>query len=164
MLLRNLLICCYLVSIYWLSLHLPSLKMVFYPTLGAFCFLAVSRGRKLRDTGIVMVGAIVSVTLGSLLYSISSGALSFFATALVTITLIQAFKWNAAPILAVSFIPYFAHPDSIWTLPLSVVVSLSGLFLLMWAVGSLEKWLWMRKLSVSVKLLRRKVVRQLSAS
>lgn len=142
MLLRSLVVCCYLMGAYWASYHFPSLKMVFYPTLGAFSFLFMHRVHNIKEIRLIILGALIAVTMGSVLYSISHGAISFFLTALVTITLIQFFKWNAAPILAVSFIPFFAHPVSMWALPIAVFVSLCGLMLSMWLIGKVERSGW----------------------
>ena len=132
---------------YWASYHFPSLKMVFYPTLGAFSFLFMHRVDNIREIRKIIIGAIIAVTMGSLFYAISHGAISFFMTALVTITLIQFFKWNAAPILAVSFIPYFAHPVSMWALPIAVFVSLTGLLISIWLIGKVEQLSWYVSLS-----------------
>lgn len=154
MFLRSLVICCYLMGAYWASYHFPSLKMVFYPTLGAFSFLFMHRVDNIREIRRIIIGAIIAVTMGSVFYTISTGAVSFFLTALVTITLIQFFKWNAAPILAVSFIPYFAHPVSMWALPIAVFVSLTGLLLSIWLIGRVEKLNWYVSLSGKLTQLR----------
>lgn len=130
--------------------------MVFYPTLGAFSFLFMHRGGHIKDIGRIIVGAII-VTIGSLCYTISTGVVSFFATAIITLLLIQLFKWNAAPILAVSLIPYFAHPDSIWMLPLAVLISLLGLLLPLWLAGKLEQQAWLTRWALAVHQLRSKV-------
>ncbi|CAN7732450.1 hypothetical protein [Paenibacillus sp. LjRoot56] len=147
MFLRSLIICCYLMGAYWASYHFPSMKMVFYPTLGAFSFLFMHRVDNIREIRRIIIGAIIAVTMGSIFYTISTGAVSFFLTALVTITLIQFFKWNAAPILAVSFIPYFAHPVSMWALPIAVLVSLTGLLVSIWLIGKVEQLNWYVSLS-----------------
>jgi membrane protein YdbS with pleckstrin-like domain len=142
MFLRSLVICCYLMGAYWASYHFPSLKMVFYPTLGAFSFLFMHRVDNIKEIRRIIIGAIIAVTMGSLFYTVSHSAISFFLTALVTITLIQFFKWNAAPILAVSFIPYFAHPVSMWALPIAVFASLTGLLISIWLIGKVEQMKW----------------------
>jgi hypothetical protein len=139
MLLRSLVVCCYLMGAYWASYHFPSLRMVFYPTLGAFSFLFMHRVDQIKDVGRITIGAIIAVTLGSVMYSISHGTLSFFLTSMITISLIQVFKWNAAPILSVSFIPFFAHTTSIWALPIAVLVSLLGLIMFVWLIGKVEQ-------------------------
>ncbi|MCY9661887.1 hypothetical protein P5G65_29530 [Paenibacillus chondroitinus] len=139
MLLRSLVICCYLMGAYWASYHFPSLRMVFYPTLGAFSFLFMHRVDQIKDVGRITLGAIIAVTLGSVMYSISQGTLSFFLTAIITISLIQVLKWNAAPILSVSFIPFFAHTTSIWALPAAVLVSLLGLIIFVWLIAKVEQ-------------------------
>jgi hypothetical protein len=157
MFLRSLITCSYLMAVYWASTHFPSMKMVFYPTLGAFSFLFLHRGGHIKDTGRIIVGAIIAVTIGSIFYNISTGVVSFFATAIITISLIQLFKWNAAPILAVSLIPYFAHPVSIWMLPLAVLISLIGLLLPLWLAGKLEQLAWLTKCARTMQLLRGKI-------
>lgn len=136
--LRSLVICSYLMVAYWASSHFSSLEMVFYPTLGAFSFLFLQRMDKFNDIKRIIIGAVIAVTIGNLFYLIDNGAISFFATAIVTISLIHHFKWNAAPILAVSLIPYFAHPASMWTLPVAVIVSLLGLLLPLWLIARFE--------------------------
>ncbi|TXK76091.1 hypothetical protein [Paenibacillus sp. N3.4] len=158
MFLRSFVICCYLMGAYWASYHFPSMKMVFYPTLGAFSFLFMHRVDQIKDVWRITIGAIIAVLLGSLLYSISHGALSFFVTALITISLIQFFKWNAAPILAVSFVPYFAHPTSFWALPAAVLISLLGLMLSVWLIGKVEQVAWVSKWSLSLELIRDKMM------
>ncbi|MEW9701099.1 hypothetical protein [Paenibacillus sp. SI8] len=156
MLLRSLIVCCYLMAAYWASYHFPSMKMVFYPTLGAFSFLFMHRVDQIKDLGRIIIGASISVTIGSLLYALSTGVLSFFLTAIVTISLIQFFKWNAAPIMAVSFIPFFAHPVSVWALPTAVFVSLVGLLLSVWLTGKLEQLPLLTKWSTAMLPLRGK--------
>jgi hypothetical protein len=157
MFLRSLIICCYLMGAYWASYHFPSMKMVFYPTLGAFSFLFMHRVDNIREIRRIIIGAIIAVTMGSIFYTISTGAVSFFLTALVTITLIQFFKWNAAPILAVSFIPYFAHPVSMWALPIAVLVSLTGLLVSIWLIGKVEQLNWYVNLSGKITQARQSI-------
>jgi hypothetical protein len=151
MFLRSLVMCCYLMGAYWASYHFPSMKMVFYPTLGAFSFLFMHRVDQIKDIGRITMGAIIAVTIGSSMYAISHGAMSFFITAILTISLIQWFKWNAAPILAVSFIPFFAHPVAFWALPAAVLVSLLGL------IGKVEQLNWVARLSLALSPLRTKL-------
>lgn len=157
MFLRSLVMCCYLMGAYWASYHFPSMKMVFYPTLGAFCFLFMHRVDQIKDIGRITMGAIIAVTLGSTMYAISHGAISFFITAILTISLIQWFKWNAAPILSVSIIPYFAHSVSFWALPVAVFVSLLGLVGSIWLIGKVEQWNWFARLSLALTPLRTKL-------
>lgn len=107
---------------------------------------------QMKDVRRIITGAVAAVTIGSLFYTISTGAISFFITAVVTITFIQIFKWNAAPIMAVSLIPYFAHPVSIWALPAAVFVSLIGLLLSIWLIGKLEKLSVTAKWSMAIEL------------
>jgi len=137
--LRSLIFCAYLMLAYWVSYHYPSMKMIFYPTLGAFSFLFMHRVEQIKDIRRIMLGAFVGVVVGCLAYMISTGAFSFFVTALLMILLIKYFKWNAAPILSVSFIPFFAHPAHLWLLPVTVLTSLLGLFVPIWLISRLEK-------------------------
>lgn len=150
MVVRSIFICSYLVAVYWLSHHYPTMKMAFYPTLGAFCFLFMKHGGQVQHTARVIVGATVASAVGSLLYLMDSGALSFFITSLVTITLIHVCRWNAAPILSVSLIPYFTHPAAFWILPLAVLVSLSGLLLPVWVIDRLERFGWLHALETAL--------------
>ncbi|MDF2658645.1 MAG: hypothetical protein K0Q94_1436 [Paenibacillus sp.] len=138
MLLRSFVICGYLAAAYWISAHYPIFKMVFYPTLGAFSYLFMQRMDQMKDIRRIIIGACISTGIGAVFYTISSGALSLLATALVTVLLIQWCKWNAAPILAVSLIPYFVRPEVVWVLPLTVLASLLCLLLPLWLIGKLE--------------------------
>ncbi|RUT35782.1 hypothetical protein EJP77_01835 [Paenibacillus zeisoli] len=151
MFLRSLVICSYLAIIYCASNQIPSLKMVFFPTLGAFSFLFIHRVGPIKDIGRIIIGAIIAATLGSLFYAIDTGVVSFFATAIITISLIKLFRWNAAPILAVSLIPYFSHPVSIWALPAAVMASLIGLVLTLWFIGKIEQLAWITKLDPTLR-------------
>jgi hypothetical protein len=138
-LLRSGFICCYLVTAYWFSHHYQPMKMAFYPTLGAFCFLFMNRGGHLQHTARIIFGASISAGIGSIFYLLDSGAVSFFLTTAITLTLIHVCKWNAAPIMAVSLIPFFAHPSSFWVLPLAVLLSLSALLGPIWLIDRIER-------------------------
>jgi len=138
MLLRSFVICGYLAAAYWISTHYPMFKMVFYPTLGAFSYLFMQRMDQMKDIRRIIIGACIATAVGACFYTISSGAVSLLATALVTVGLIQWCKWNAAPVLAVSLIPYFARPEVVWVLPLTVLGSLLCLLLPLWLIGKLE--------------------------
>jgi hypothetical protein len=117
----------YLLLIYWLSLHFPMLKPLFYPTLGAFSYLFVSRNFELKELLKLILGAGIASLIGSALFRSDAGMLAFLATALLTIQLLRRYQLQAPPILAVALIPYFANPTSIWVVPVSVIASLSGL-------------------------------------
>jgi hypothetical protein len=140
MVLRSLIIGCYLMTAYWVSYHFPVMRMVFYPTLGAFSFIFMHRVGQMKDIGRIIIGATAAVTVGCLFYSIHNGAVSFFITTMITISMVRFFKWNAAPIVAVSLIPYFAHPTDVWALPIAVLISLVGLLLLLWILERMEQW------------------------
>ncbi|MGF9696697.1 MULTISPECIES: hypothetical protein [Paenibacillus] len=159
MFLRSLFICSYLAIIYYVSSQFPSIRMVFYPTLGAFSFLFIHRVGNIRDIGRISIGAIIAATLGSFFYTIDTGAFSFFVTAILTISLIKFFQWNAAPILAVSLIPYFAHPVSIWALPVAVLASLVGLVLTLWFIDRIEQLTWITRLDPALRKMASVIVR-----
>ncbi|WP_127531153.1 HPP family protein [Paenibacillus kobensis] len=131
----------YLMVIYWASSHYPDAHTLFFPTLGAFCLLFMTRSFERKTWTRISAGAVVGATVGTLLYSINPGPITFFINALVMITLITRMKWNAPPIMAVSFIPYFSHPTTMWVLPVSVAMSLSGLIATLWFTETLEQGL-----------------------
>ncbi len=128
----------YLLLIYWLSLHFEVLKPLFYPTLGAFSYLFVSRTYALKDLLKLVMGAGIASFMGCLLYRSDIGILGFLATALLTIHLLRRYHLQAPPIMAVALIPFFANPASVWVFPVSVVVSLIGLIGFLLAVESLS--------------------------
>jgi len=129
MIFKSFIVCLYLMFIYWLSSLNPLLKMLFYPTLGAIAFFFITRVTEVRGLIKISVAAATASTIGSFLYFSDFGLSAFFITSLVTIFMIQYFKLNAAPILAISLLPFYAHPEAMWTIPLSVSCSLSGLIL-----------------------------------
>lgn len=132
-------ICFYLVFIYWISLHIPHMNGLFFPTLGAFSLLFISRPFSKIEVSRIAIGAVAASAVGSLLAYIHSGALSLLATLLVVISLIHIFKWNAPPILAVALIPYFTQPTVFWVVPLSVCGALAGLLLTLTAADYCEQ-------------------------
>lgn len=136
---KSVIICLYLVFTYWLSFRAPELHMIFYPTLAAFSFLFMSRSTDRKNVYKIVGGAILASTIGSSLYFVNHGFVSFFLTSFVVIWMIQKFNWNAAPILAVSLIPYFSKPPSVWILPLSVSCSLLGLLVTLWVIQQVER-------------------------
>lgn len=131
-------ICLYITFIYWVSLQVPALHALFYPTLGSFSFLFISRSFQIKDFLRIVLGAAAASIVGTSLYFLDEGVLSLIATTAIVITLITRFKLNAPPVLAVAFIPYFSRPEVFWLLPVSVVGTLAGLLLtlgLLHAVG-----------------------------
>ncbi|CAG7652558.1 hypothetical protein PAESOLCIP111_06568 [Paenibacillus solanacearum] len=121
----------YLLLIYWLSQSFPALKPLFYPTLGAFSYLFVSRIFAMKDLMRLVIGAGAASAIGSLFYMMHAGPWTFLVTCLCTIVVIRKFHFNAPPILAVSLIPFFSQPAQWWVLPLSVTASLSGLVVML---------------------------------
>ncbi|NOU91868.1 hypothetical protein GC093_01260 [Paenibacillus sp. LMG 31456] len=127
-------ICLYLLLIYSVSQHLPDLKMIFFPALGAFSYLFISRSFHFRDFAKMIAGASVASLISSLLFLSMTGIIPFFISTLCTILLIRKFNLNAPPILAIALIPFFSRPTHFWSLPLAVLVSLLGLLLTLSAV------------------------------
>ena len=132
-------ICTYIAFIYWLSLHVPFLDTLFFPTVGAFSFLFVTRSFRFSEIGKITVGASVSCVLGTLLFSMYPSSISLFVNVLLTIWMIKKFKWNAPPIVAVSLIPFFSHSTHLWFIPVSVCAVLLGLMLFLYVAERLEK-------------------------
>lgn len=136
-------ICFYLLLIYWISQHIPGVKMLFYPTLGAFSYLFISRTFAFKDFTKLIMGASAASLISSALYISNAGFISFFAATISTIILIQRFRLNAPPILAIALVPFFTHPDNLWSLPLAVLVSLTGLLMTLLLVEFAIVW-WQR--------------------
>jgi hypothetical protein len=137
-----------LLLIYWVSQHLPALKMIFYPTLGAFSYLFISRTFDFKDFAKMIAGASAASLISSSLFLSMTGFLPFFTATLCTILLIRKFNLNAPPILAIALIPFFSQPTSIWSLPLAVLISLTGLLLalsfveLAVVIGARHSWIY----------------------
>jgi hypothetical protein len=136
---KTLAISLYIIFIYWLSLRFSSLHMLFFPTLGSFSFLFISRSIGSIEISKIALGAVVSSIIGTLLFHLSPGVISLFSTTLITIWLINQFKLNAPPILAVAIIPFFAHSPNLWIMPLSVCGSMLGLILILSFVNGIER-------------------------
>lgn len=134
------LISLYIVLVYWVSLQLPALHALFYPTLGAFSFLLASRNFDLKEAGRILLGATVSSAVGSALHTVHPGAVSLLADTLLVGWLIQRFRWNAPPILAVSIIPFFVPQTNLWAAPTSVFISLLGLLVVLESARLVSVW------------------------
>ena len=128
----------YIVFLYWLSLHVTGLDMIFFPTLGAFALICISRSFNMVWLLKISLGAVVSAMIGSILFYISPGVLSLLAATLITTWLIFYFKWNAPPILAVCLIPFFSESPTLWTVPLSVSGALIGLIIIVSSIHGIE--------------------------
>jgi hypothetical protein len=131
----------YIMFIYWLSSHAPGMHMLFFPTLGAFGFLFITRSPRLPELGGIAAGAVCSSVIGTLAYAVNDGMASLFVGTLATIWLVRTLKLNAPPIVAVSLIPFFAHPTNLWVAPLSVAASLAGLLAVLGLVYAVERLL-----------------------
>lgn len=138
MILKPIVVCLYLALAYWLSSQNPMLKMLFFPTLAAIAFFFMSRATQLKELFKVSAAAIVASTIGSIFFFLHSGVLSFLITCLLTISFILICKINAAPVLAVAVIPFFAHPPLVWLFPVSIIFTLAGLVLVLWSCQRLE--------------------------
>ena len=134
----------YIMAIYWASTHVSFLDTLFFPTLGAFSFLFVSRAFEYKELSKITFGAFISSIVGTLLFTIYPSAISIFINVLITIWLIRRFNWNAPPIVAVSLIPFFSQSTHLWLIPPSVSAVLLGLMLALFvgekANNLLEKW------------------------
>jgi len=139
--LRTIAICFYIAAVYWISTKFPHFHTLFFPTLGAFGLLFVSRPFRRAELAKISFGAIVSSVIGTAIASWQPGVLALLVHTVIIVTLIKKLKWNAPPILAVSLVPFFVQPEFAWAIPLSVCAALLGLLLTLYAVHLLEsKW------------------------
>ncbi|WP_182914385.1 HPP family protein [Paenibacillus sp. 1011MAR3C5] len=132
-------ICSYILFIYWVSSHIPQMHSLFFPTLGAFSLLFISRPLNHTELRNIAVGAITASAIGSLFVHLSTGILSLLATLLIVLGLMKKLNWNAPPILAVALIPFFTQPPSVWIIPVSVACTLAGLLVILSAAAFAEK-------------------------
>ncbi|MBO7744659.1 HPP family protein [Paenibacillus sp. MWE-103] len=128
----------YMMFVYWLSSHSPGMHMLFFPTLGAFGFLFITRSPRMKELFGIAGGAVLSAAVGTAAYALHGGMVSLFCSTLAMIWLVRALKLNAPPIIAVALIPFFAHPDKLWVAPASVAVSIAGLLAVMGLVYAVE--------------------------
>lgn len=131
----------YIMFVYWLSSHVSGMHMLFFPTLGAFGFLFISRSPRLPELGSIALGAVLASIIGTLAYAVNEGMVSLFVSTLASIWLVRTMKLNAPPVVAVSLIPFFAHPLNPWVPPLSVAASLAGLVAALGLVYVVERLL-----------------------
>lgn len=151
---KTVLICAYIMAIYWFSLHFSFLETLFFPTVGAFSFLFLSRTFQFKELTRITLGTFVSAVIGTLLVYIYPSAISVFVNVLITIWLIKRFKWNAPPIVAVSLIPFFSQSTHLWVIPLSVSVVLLGLMLTLFVAERVESKFGSLLVSLNRKKLR----------
>jgi len=135
---KTLMICAYIMLIYWISLHVSHLDTLFFPTLGAFGFLFITRSFRFAELGKITLGAFITSTIGTTLVYIYPSAVSVFVNVLIAIWLIKKFQWNAPPIVAVSLIPFFSETPQLWTIPISVTVVMLGLMLTLFLAMQIE--------------------------
>ncbi|WP_424766539.1 hypothetical protein [Paenibacillus sp. sgz302251] len=131
-------ICLYIIIVYWISLHIPHMHSLFFPTLGAFSLLFITRPFTKAEVRKISFGAVVASIIGSVAVYVSPGVLSLLFTLLIIIWLIHKFKWNAPPILSVSLVPFFTQPPLLWVIPLSVGGALAGLLVTLSAAAYAE--------------------------
>ncbi|MGG3319535.1 HPP family protein [Brevibacillus centrosporus] len=138
---KTVFICLYLMFVYWLSLQVSFLDTLFFPALGAFCFLFVSRSFRISEMSKITLGATVSSVIGTLFFFVYPSPISLFVNVLLTIWMINRFKWNAPPIVAVSLIPFFSQSSHHWFIPLSVCAVMLGVMLVLLIAELVEsKW------------------------
>lgn len=131
----------YIMLVYWLSLSHSELHSLFYPTLGAFAFLFISKASGVREVSRVAAGAAVCAVIGTLLQHFVPGVWSVLLNLLIVMWLKQLLNWNAPPLVAVSLVPYFAEPPNLWIVPVSVACTLAGLLLTLVAAELARKYL-----------------------
>ncbi|PYI52529.1 hypothetical protein [Paenibacillus flagellatus] len=135
---RSIVIALFLLAAYWLSSRFGALRLCFYPTLGAFGYFMISRSLSGKDAATIVAGAVTASAAGSALHAWSPGPAAFLATCLLTMGLIRLIRIHAAPIMAVSLIPFFTPIPAVWTLPVCVLGSLCGLIVALAAAQALE--------------------------
>lgn len=127
--LKALAACSYIGFAYFLSAHVPGFHPLFFPTLGAFAYLFITRAATLREMGLAACRAVVVSFAGSVLSQLHPSTVFFVVNALFAFWLIHWRKWNMPPIMAVSFIPFFVHASDLWRLPVFTAAAISGLAL-----------------------------------
>ncbi|SFT21964.1 HPP family protein [Paenibacillus sp. BC26] len=124
---KSLAICLYVMVLYWLSLHVSFLDTLFFPTIGSFSFLFLTRTYSMSELGKITFGSVVSAIIGTILFYLYPSSLTLFVNAVIIIWLIRKFNWNAPPIAAIALIPFFSHTSHLWAIPISVCAALVGL-------------------------------------
>ena len=82
-------ICIYIILIYWISLHIPHMKSLFFPTLGAFSLLFVSRSFEKAEVRKIALGAVTASVIGSLFAYWNPGVVSLLLTLLIVIGILM---------------------------------------------------------------------------
>lgn len=130
----------YIMLVYGISKHYPAMHGLFFPALGAFSFLFISRPFNVKAMISISAGAVLASVIGTLICHLIPGIFALFVNTLVIIWLNKV-KWNAPPILAVSLIPFFTVTSRIWDVPLAVALSLAGLTVTLLAADFVHKLL-----------------------
>ncbi|MDF2683282.1 MAG: hypothetical protein K0R47_4472 [Brevibacillus sp.] len=152
---KMIVICIYIMLIYWLSLRVSYLDTLFFPTVGAFGFLFISRSLGFSEISKITLGAFISSAMGTLFFFIYPSPISLFINVLITMWLVTKFKWNAPPIVAVSLIPFFSHSTHHWFIPFSVCVVMLGVMLVLFVAERMErKWADLLSLPMRNKVMR----------
>ncbi|MBB6693417.1 hypothetical protein H7B90_18670 [Cohnella xylanilytica] len=154
--LRAVAACLYIGLVYFVSAHLEGFHPLFFPTLGAFAYLFVTRSASAREQGVIAFGALIGSVTGSILSQLHPSTLFFVVNALFTFWMIRRWKWNAPPIMAVSFVPFFMRPSELWTLPLFTAMAIGGLVLTLAAASAVERWKPVRSMLSAVPFVGRK--------
>lgn len=131
--------CGYLGLVYLAAGRLQGLHPLFFPALGAFAYLAITRRSDWREMMKMTAGAIVCSFVGSVLSFLHPNSVFLVIDALLVFWLIHKLNWNAPPILAVSLIPFFSRSSAWWTFPASSGAALIGLMLVLALASVLDR-------------------------
>lgn len=145
MYIKSTVICLYLVVMFFISQQFTMGKLLFFPTLAAFSFFFMSRTLSKREVQHIFLATILSSLFGELMYYVDGGILSFFITCLGNMGMLLYFKINAAPITAISIIPFVYNPAEIGVFSMSVFLSMVGLFITLQFAGKIEQFIANRK-------------------
>ncbi len=133
------LISLYIVLIYWISLKLEALHMMFFPSLGAYCLFLFSKQLHTKFIVKIFLGSVFVALISTVMFQLNDGLLSLFCTMLIAVGIIYKFELNAPPILAVAMIPYYIQAPSYWEFPFALSLTLIGLVAVLLLNEGLEK-------------------------
>lgn len=119
--------CGYLGLVYFAAGHVQGLHPLFFPALGAFAYLMITRRSAWQEMLQMTAGTIICSFIGSILSLLHPNTVFLVVDALLVYWMIHRLKWNAPPIIAVSLIPFFSRSPDWWTFPVSGGAALIGL-------------------------------------
>ena len=131
--------CGYLGLVYFAAGRVQGLHPLFFPALGAFAYLMITRQSAWREMLKMTAGTIVCSFIGSILSLLHPSSVFLVIDGLLVFWMIHRFKWNAPPIIAVSLIPFFSRSPDWWTFPVSSGIALIGLTLTLAAASVLAQ-------------------------